>query len=146
MDPLDATDHRVDISEHLNGLGIGGRLAQPSGGFSSKELAGSDLETLDPGGGYRFRPQQDAGQGLGVNEARRLEVQACDGRLGVGDVGGDLAVEPEGASDKTVGNVRCVVAPLVVLSSGAALPARLSDSSGLSEHLLTTLIFARLGR
>ena len=119
---VDAVDHRVDVPEYLNSRDIGWALAKSPGGFSSQEAAGADCKPSIRDEATTC-PQQHSGEGLGVHEACRLEIQAGDRCLGVGNVGRDFAIEAEGATHEPVGHVGFVVAPAVVLPRRARLIA-----------------------
>ena len=88
---LDAEDHGIDVPEDLDRGDVGWVVAQLPGCFCPQQSASPDLQPLDSGGGDRLCPEQNASKRLGIDQACRLDVQACDGRLGVYQVSGDLA-------------------------------------------------------
>jgi hypothetical protein len=73
-DMVDAEDHGVDVSEHLNRVGIGGIVPQVPGSFCAQEAASTDLQPLDPRRGDGLCPQEYASQRLSVYKARGRDV------------------------------------------------------------------------
>jgi hypothetical protein len=70
----------------------------------------SDFQTLDARRGNGLGPQEDAGEGLGVNESPSIGVETDDGNLGVSDVSSDVAVENDLATDERIWDIGFVVA------------------------------------
>src|SRR5487761_2600293 len=88
-DAFDAIDHGVDVAEHLGSGDITWSVVEPTSNLSVK---------------------QDSSERLCIDEARSGHVQSSDGCLGICNLGGDVAVQPEPASEKAVRNVGFVLA------------------------------------
>ncbi|MCL2395642.1 MAG: hypothetical protein FWC87_13275 [Acidimicrobiaceae bacterium] len=102
VDAHDAIDHRADVSEDLSGRDVGWGLGESLHDLRSEEASCPDLQTLDPGGGNRLCSKEDPSQSFGVDERRRFDVQASDGRFSLSHVGGNLGPEGESAVDEQV--------------------------------------------
>ena len=100
IDVLDGEDHGVDVPEDLDGRDIGRVVAKTSGGFCAQKSSCSDLQSFDPRRGDGLRTEQDAGEHLGIDEARRFGVQASDGSFSIRDVARDVTVDGERTSDE----------------------------------------------
>lgn len=109
VDALDPVEHGVDVPEHLGGRDVRWSLVESSNHFGLEEPSCPDLQALDPRRRDGFSSQQDAGERFGVDECARFDVQSSDGRLSIGDVGGNLTVQGEGSADKRVREVRFVL-------------------------------------
>jgi hypothetical protein len=113
-DAQDRRRHRVDVGEHLGGGDVGRRLTQFDRRLGPQQSPRAHFQALDPGGRDALGPQQDPGQGLGVQQRSGLRVQGRDGPLRVGHVRRRLAAVAEGAPGQRVGHVGLVVARLPV--------------------------------
>jgi hypothetical protein len=119
-DLLYSAEHRVDVAEHLRGRHVGGWLGRRAERLGMQQMSRADLQALDARGGHGLRAQQDAGERLGVDQTRGLGVQAGDRSLGVGDIGGDIAVEHEATTDQWIWHVGCVIAVTTVSTRDTA--------------------------
>ena len=113
---FDAIHHGVDVPQHFGRGDVRSIVAKLSCSFRPQQATRADLQPFDPRGGDGFRSQQDAGECLRIDEACRFNVQSGDRRFGDGDVGGDVAVDREGASGEQVGDVGFVLAGSIVLA------------------------------
>jgi hypothetical protein len=92
---LAGEDHCLDVSEHLVRGDIRRELVKLLNDLCMEEPPSAHLETLDAGGCHGFGPEEDAGEGLGVDEGLSLGVEPHDGGLGIGYDCCNRAVEGE---------------------------------------------------
>jgi hypothetical protein len=107
---VDRPRHRVDVSEHLVGGDVDGGVSRSGCGLGTEQPASAHEQPLDERRGHGLGAEEQSSHGLGVGERRGRRVEGGDRLLGVGNVGGDSAVEPEGSAQKRVGHVRLVLA------------------------------------
>ena len=131
-DRLHAPDHGVDVAEHLRGRHVARGFTALAGRFGAEQAPSAHLQALDPGRADGLGAEQQAGEGLGAGEGRRGCVELDERRLGIADVGGDVAVEGEPSAGQPVGPVDRVGARPAVAPGqpgGVALPAPFFQTS-----------------
>jgi hypothetical protein len=115
-DALHGEDHRIDVPKHLVGGDICRRLVCCTDDLSVEQSSRANLKALDPGRGHRLCSKEQAGKGFSINQSPGLCIQPSNGRLRVGDISRDGAVERDPSLEKGVGKVRFVVARPAVLT------------------------------
>ena len=107
-DGIQSPGHGVDVSEHLRRSDVTGIFAELSRGIGTEQPAASHFEAFDTRGGDRLGAEQQAREGFGPRECGRGRVELHERGLGIGDVGGDLAVEDEPPIRQPIGEVNRV--------------------------------------